>query len=213
MRNTGLIHLAEKICDNLDDEDLVKMYGVSKTCQSFIDGDYGRKRLIRKLDLILARKDYCRTKKESSGVPGTLLERYPGWKKICKKMKANASFPALKLFVAKLDEYGELIKKVIDGTVLPDGSRTFPESHPRDPLEMMIRMGDLSAVKLLLTYRLGNFSNAFNYLIRYFHLFFSARQASHPKHTLGTFLFSILYLSLPLQSSQHVLGYVYRSQA
>ena len=97
-------------------------------------------------------------------------------------MKASASFPALKLFVAKLDEYGELIKKVIDGgTVLPDGSRTRPENHPRDPLEIMIRMGDLSAVKLLLTYRLGNFSNAFNYLIRYFPYFllFSSRGVGH----------------------------------
>ena len=191
MRNTGLIHLAEKICDNLDDEDLVKMYDLSKTCQSFIDGDYGRKRLIRKLDLILARKDYCRTKKESSGVPGTLLERYPGWKKICKKMKANASFPALKLFVAKLDEYGELIKKVIDGTVLPDGYRTYPEKYPRDPLEMMIRMGDLSAVKLLLTHRLGNFSNAFYYLHRYYYFFSEQGKRIIQRSSLGTLLFSI----------------------
>ena len=191
MRNPGLIHLAEKICDNLDDEDLVKMYGVSKTCQSFIDGDYGRKRLIRKLDLILARKDYCRTKKESSGVPGTLLERYPGWKKICKKMKANASFPALKLFVAKLDEYGELIKKVIDGTVLSDGSRTYPENHPCDPLEIMIRLGDLSAVKLLLTYRLGNFSNAFYYLHRYYYFFSEQGKRIIQRSSLGTLLFSI----------------------
>ena len=168
MRNPGLIHLAEKICDNLDDEDLVKMYGVSKTCQSFIEGDYGRKRLIRKLDLILARKDYCRTDKESSGVPGTLLERYPGWKKICKKMKASASFPALKLFVYKLDEYGRLMKKVIDSVA---HFKYFSRSgtgcqHPRDPLELMIRMGDCKIIKLLLTHRLGDFSHAFLYVTR-----------------------------------------------
>ena len=46
MRNPGLIHLAENICDYLDDGDLIKIYGVSKTCQSFIDVNYGRKRLI-----------------------------------------------------------------------------------------------------------------------------------------------------------------------
>ena len=107
MRNPGLIHLAGNICDYLDDGDLVKIYGLSKTCQSFIDVNYGRgrKHLVQKLKLILARKDYCPTEKESSGVPGTLLERYPGWKKICNFMEANASFPALKLFVEKLDEY------------------------------------------------------------------------------------------------------------
>ena len=67
MQNPGLIHLAEKICDNLDDEDLVKMYGVSKTCQKFIDVNYGRKRLIQKLDTILARKDYYPPESEDNG--------------------------------------------------------------------------------------------------------------------------------------------------
>ena len=164
VRNQGLIHLAENICDYLDDGDLVKVYSVSKTCKSFVEDNYGRKRLIQKLDAILAREDYCLSK-QCVKVPGTLLERYPGWKKICKAIKANASFPALKLFVEKVDEYGDLMRKVIDGFELPNGCKTRPQ-QPRDPLELMIRMGDYKIVKLLLKHRLGNFSNAFLYLHR-----------------------------------------------
>ena len=164
MGNQGLIHLAENICDYLDDGDLVKVYSVSKTCKSFVEDNYGRKRLIQKLDAILARKDYCVTK-QCVKAPGTLLERYPRWKKICEAIKANASFPALKLFVEKVDEYGDLMRKVIDGFELPNGCKIRPQ-QPRDPLELMIRMGDYKIVKLLLTHRLGNFSNAFLYLHR-----------------------------------------------
>ena len=138
MGNPGLIHLAENICDYLDDGDLVKIYGLSKTCQSFIDVNYGRKRLIQKLDSILARKDYYPT-------PKTVLECCPEWKEICNSMKANASFPALKLFVDKL--YKCLIR-------LWGLHHVYGHGTDQIPLESMIRMLDCKFVKLLVTYGL-----------------------------------------------------------
>ena len=74
-------------------------------------------------------------------------------------MEANASFPALKLFVEKLDEYGDLMKKVIDGVAIHWYNGAMLQFHrttrqtSRDPLELMIRMGDYKFPRQILGVR------------------------------------------------------------
>ena len=55
MQNPGLVHLAEEIFDYVGNADLLKIMEVSKTCYAFVN-QYGRNRLAKKLNSILARK-------------------------------------------------------------------------------------------------------------------------------------------------------------
>ena len=166
MQNPGLVHLAEDIFDYVGDADLLKIMEVSKTCYAFVN-QYGRNRLAKKLDSILARKDYYVAKKQKKakamdeiGPMGdngpdpqdahcTLFERFSNWEKICDFVKTNGTLPGLNHFVTELDDLG----------------RQKRQSHPgsswrnHDPLKIMMKWGKSGFVKVLLKCPHVNFAD------------------------------------------------------
>ena len=73
MFNEGLIHISEAIFGNLEDDELIKCLPVCKSWYDFINS-YGRKRLIKKLDVILSLDRYDRSYHQSDFLKN-------GWKK------------------------------------------------------------------------------------------------------------------------------------
>ena len=176
MQNPGLVHLAEDIFDYVGDADLLKIMEVSKTCYAFVN-QYGRNRLAKKLDSILARKDYYVAKKQKKakamdeiGPMGdngpdpqdahcTLFERFSNWEKICDFVKTNGTLPGLNHFVTELDDLG----------------RQKRQSHPgsswrnHDPLKIMMNWGKSGFVKVLLKCPHVNFADVLIQFCHYDH--------------------------------------------
>ena len=122
IQNKGLFHLSEGIFDHLNDQDLINFSSVSRQCREFVTF-FGKKRLVEKFDLILARNDYSTPKNMKRGATRrigqkcNLFERYPEWEKIYEVVK-NTNFPAFTFFVTKVDEYGQISRKIIGNVQL-----------------------------------------------------------------------------------------------
>ena len=160
MQNPGLVHLAEEIFDYVGNADLLKIMEVSKTCYAFVN-QYGRNRLAKKLNSILARKNYYLAKKQKKAkamdevgpdpqdAHCTLFERFSNWEKICDFVKTNGTLPGLNHFVTELDDLG----------------RQKRQSHPgsswrnHDPLKIMMNWGKSGFVKVLLKCPHVNFAD------------------------------------------------------
>jgi len=147
MRNPGLVHLAEDIFDYVGNADLLKIMEVSKTCYAFVN-QYGRKRLAKKLDSILARKDYYKKQRRATAMDEidpqdthcTLFERFPNWEKICDFVKTNGTLPGLNHFVTELNRLGR-------------------QKRQNDPLKIMMNRGKSGFVKVLLKCPHVNFAD------------------------------------------------------
>ena len=159
MQNPGLVHLAEDIFDYVGDADLLKIMEVSKTCYAFVN-QYGRKRLAKKLDSILARKDYYVGKKQKRATAMneigpqdahcTLFERFSNWEKICDFVKTNGTLPGLNHFVTELDGLGR-------------------QKRQNDPLKIMMNQGKSGFVKVLLKCPHVNFADVLIQICHYGH--------------------------------------------
>ena len=152
MRNKGLVHLAEGIFDFLSGDDLVQFLAVSETCNQFVN-HYGWKLMLKKLETVLKRKDYkCKYYHISSSMSvnySTLKQCYPVWMQICDYFKAQKSLPQLNLLVTKLDEYGQLRRKL------------DPRWQNYNVLQMMVKLGDHKFVQLILECRVVDFTGTF----------------------------------------------------
>ena len=156
MQNKGLVHLAEGIFDFLNGDDLVQFLAVSKTCNQFVN-EYGWTLMIKKLNSVLKRKDYkCKCKAcddclgpKAGKTYSTLKQYYPVWLQICDYFKAQKSLPKLTLLVTKLDEYGQLRRKL------------DPRWQNYNVLQMMVKLGDHKFVQLILECRVVDFTGTF----------------------------------------------------
>ena len=161
MQNPGLVHLAEDIFDYVGDADLLKIMEVSKTCYAFVN-QYGRNRLAKKLNSILARKNYYLAKKQKKAKAMdeigpdpqdpycTLFERFPNWEKICDFVKTNGTLPGLNHFVTELNCLGR-------------------QKRQNDPLKIMMNRGKSGFVKVLLKCPHVNFADVLIQFCHYDH--------------------------------------------
>ena len=151
MLNEGLIHISETIFDYLEDDELIKCLQVCKSWHNFVN-QYGRKRLIKKLDVIVAFHRYDTSYRQSDfrkygWAKRTLFEVHPDWSPICEYMKVNESMPALKFFVERMDKlHAHVCLSCLRQNL--------------DPLTMYMHLGDIKFVKLCLKCPLVDFTNA-----------------------------------------------------
>ena len=151
MFNEGLIHISEAIFGNLEDDELIKCLSVCKSWYDFINS-YGRKRLIKKLDVILSLDRYDSSYHQSDFLKNgwkkrTLFAVHPDWSPVCEFMKVNESLPALQFFVEKMDK-------------LNNHCCLSCLRENLDPLQMYMHLGDIKFVKLCLQCPLVDFTNA-----------------------------------------------------
>jgi len=161
MQNPGLVHLAEEIFDYVGNADLLKIMEVSKTCYAFVN-QYERNRLAKKLNSILARKDYYLAKKQKKAkamdevgpdpqdAHCTLFERFPNWEKICNFVKTNGTLPELNHFVTEMDGLGRQKRQ----------HPSHPSLQKYNPLKIMMLWGKSGFVKVLLKCPHVNFPDA-----------------------------------------------------
>ena len=113
MQSEGLLHLAEQIFDNVSIETIMEIVNVCRTWNVFL-GKYARKRLILKLDSVLARNRYV-TNEDFPGSRKNFLQVFHCWKELCDYMKHEANISTLVKFINKI---GKIFFAFIQHTVL-----------------------------------------------------------------------------------------------
>ena len=110
MQSQGLLHLAEQIFDNVSIETIMESVNVCRTWNVFL-GKYARKRLILKLDSVLARNRYV-TNEDFPGSRKNFLQVFHCWKELCDYMKHEANISTLVKFINKIGKifFGFLYK-------------------------------------------------------------------------------------------------------
>ena len=113
MQSEGLLHLAEQIFDNVSIETIMESVNVCRTWNVFL-GKYARKRLILKLDSVLARNRYV-TNEDFPGSRKNFLQVFHCWKELCDYMKHEANISTLVKFINKI---GKIFFAFLHHTVL-----------------------------------------------------------------------------------------------
>ena len=176
MQNPGLVHLAEEIFDYVGNADLLKIMEVSKTCYAFVN-QYERNRLAKKLDSILARKDYYMAKKPRDP-HCTLFERFPNWEKICNFVKTNGTLPELNHFVTEMDGLGRQKRQ----------HPSHPSLQKDNPLKTMMLCGKSGVVKVLLKRPHVNFADALIHFCHYVSVHYHFRDRKSQCEVIDTIL-------------------------